>query len=774
MHPSGSTHQLDHILINNKWKNSLRNCRAYNSVELDSDHRIFSIRLVCSLRTSRAKPCKRPKFNWKKLQDAATKEQFQLELSNRFDVLRCNNMSTPITERSESFENAVEEVAEKVVGRCSPCGMPSWVSDRTKQLKTERYVAKRKYLLSKSKRSREIWGRLSSGLGESYGADGMAGPNRRVEELQLADSGGDCSTAWRMIHDLSGGDRDPRFKVKVRDGAPPGGDGDLLVGWQACFGSLLNSDGGRAPSGLPQPAARGLPVRDRPPTLGETLGAIRRVGTDRAAGLDCTITAEALQGGGDAMADVVHCFCAEVCSSLAPPGRWIAGVIVPLPERGDLSLVTNCRGISLLSMAAEVCDEVLLDRIRDEVDPILGRSRAGFRPGRGCAQQIHILGRVLEGFGDCRLPLVVTFVDFRGAFGSISGRVMFAVLRHCGIPDAVVGAVSVLYKNSGGAAVVDGGLSGPFGVTAGVLQGDVLAPFLFVVLVDYLLKKATSRLGSGVVAHPRRSGRHPALSLGDLDFADDVALLESSVSRAQARLTRTAEAAADLGLVTSAPGTECVTVGCNPWPALRVCGGPVSHVSDFGYLGSMVASGSGDLRGRESLAWCAFWRLGRLWRSPHVSIAAKVELFDTTCVTVLLCGCESWVVSRDVENGIGAFAASCCGVVLGVGRIGRVLDATVCSMTDAVPLIHLVRHRQLKFLGHILRMSKEEPARRYALYIPTIGKRKPGRPRTSYLNYVQRLLGDNEGTMQELQIAAFADDRCAWRNLVVACSAADG
>ena len=91
-------------------------------------------------------------------------------------------------------------------------------------------------------------------------------------------------------------------------------------------------------------------------------------------------------------------------------------------------------------------------------------------------------------------------------------------------------------------------------------------------------------------------------------------------------------------------------------------------------------------------------------------------------------------------------------------------------MTNTMPLIHLVRLRQLKFLGHILRMSKEEPARRYALYILTIGKRRPGRPRSSYLNYVQRLLGDNEGAMQEQQIAAFADDRCAWRNLVVACS----
>ena len=71
-------------------------------------------------------------------------------------------------------------------------------------------------------------------------------------------------------------------------------------------------------------------------------------------------------------------------------------------------------------------------------------------------------------------------------------------------------------------------------------------------------------------------------------------------------------------------------------------------------------------------------------------------------------------------------------------------------------------------------MSKEEPARRYALNIPTIGKMRPGRPHTSYLTYVQRLLGDNEGAMQEQQIATVADDRRAWKNLVVACSAADG
>ena len=108
---------------------------------------------------------------------------------------------------------------------------------------------------------------------------------------------------------------------------------------------------------------------------------------------------------------------------------------------------------------------------------------------------------------------------------------------------------------------------------------------------------------------------------------------------------------------------------------------------------------------------------------------------------------------------------------IGLGEIFLVVSHT---MTNTVTPIHQVKHRQLKCLGHILRMSKEKPARRYALYIQTIGKRRPGRPRTSYLTHVQRLFGDYEGAMQELQIATLADDCRVWRNIVVTCSAADG
>ena len=60
---------------------------------------------------------------------------------------------------------------------------------------------------------------------------------------------------------------------------------------------------------------------------------------------------------------------------------------VKVPKKGDLSLMTNYRGISLLSIAAKVYNKILLNRIRDHVDPILRSKQAGFRSGRSCAQE---------------------------------------------------------------------------------------------------------------------------------------------------------------------------------------------------------------------------------------------------------------------------------------------------------------------------------------------------------------------------------------------------
>ena len=109
------------------------------------------------------------------------------------------------------------------------------------------------------------------------------------------------------------------------------------------------------------------------------------------------------------------------------------------------------------------------------------------------------------------------------------------------------------------------------------------------------MKTPTSGLDSGVVTHPRRSMRYPAKVLNDLDVADDIDCpVRILYLPGTGRLTSTAAAAKDLGLIISVPKTEYMTVNCLPQPSLQVYGEPINHVTDFRYLGSKMASAASD------------------------------------------------------------------------------------------------------------------------------------------------------------------------------------
>ena len=292
-------------------------------------------------------------------------------------------------------------------------------------------------------------------------------------------------------------------------------------------------------------------------------------------------------------------------------------------------------------------------------------------------------------------------------------------------------------------------------------------------MIDYLLQNATKDTDSGVLTHPRRSRRYPAKVLNDLDFADDIALLESTIPRAQEQLSRTAAAAEGIGLTISVPKTEYMTINCSSQPPLQVYGESINHVPDFKYLGSLMASSYKDLLRRKALAWSTFWKLERIWRSHIITIETKVRIFNTTCVTVLLYGCESWVISSEMESKINSFATSCYRIMLNIKRIDHVPNAQLYVDTNTEPLIKRVRLRQLTFLGHILRMPEDEPCMMYALYTPTHGRRRAGRQKTSYLSYVQKLLGDTDDMMQPQHIKNLALNRNQWRKYVIACCAAE-
>ena len=155
--------------------------------------------------------------------------------------------------------------------------------------------------------------------------------------------------------------------------------------------------------------------------------------------------------------------------------------IVPVPKKGDLSMMTNYRGISLMSVAAKLYNKMLLERLRPLIDEILRRNQAGFRRGRCTVDQICALRRIFEGVEHKHIPLVATFVDFKKAFDSVNRERLFEILRLYGVPAKLVDAARKLYDRF----VINGKQSESFDISTGVLQGDVLAPFLFILVMDY-------------------------------------------------------------------------------------------------------------------------------------------------------------------------------------------------------------------------------------------------------------------------------------------------
>ena len=83
---NGSKSQVDYILINRKWKNSIKNYEAYSSFSsIGSDHRKVSANVKISFRVKK-KPGP-PQHNWSALQDSANLKQYNTCNCNRYYAL---------------------------------------------------------------------------------------------------------------------------------------------------------------------------------------------------------------------------------------------------------------------------------------------------------------------------------------------------------------------------------------------------------------------------------------------------------------------------------------------------------------------------------------------------------------------------------------------------------------------------------------------------------------------------------------------------------------
>nr|VZI39331.1 unnamed protein product [Spirometra erinaceieuropaei] len=477
-----------------------------------------------------------------------------------------------VSNQWSSLKTSVYGAAEKILGYTQR-HRSDWISRRTPQLPAQTarvwsrnadYFCQLRKMTVKSARDdqKQYWAEIAT-------------------STEQASNVGDTRKLYHLIRQVSGKPSTLSDSVRDVNGGFIAGNSAKVERWHEHFENHLHFDV-QPSSPLLSSSAEFLPsptyaVPYDPPSEGEVADATRKLRKNKAPGED-GIPVEISKSSVDTLAPWLHEVIERAWRDEVVPDDWGLGILVPILKKGDKMRYENYRGISLIDVAAKIFAIVLLRRFQAVRDSRTRPNQAVFRAGRGCADQIFTLRRVLE----FRQPTAVCFIDLAAAFDSVHRESLWRIMAPDAVPAKVIAMIKAYYRSTTARVLVCNNLSQPFGIRSGVRQGCILSPILFNYAIDWILGRALRESGGVEFA--------PGHRLTDLDYAADIALLASSFGDLQSMMSRVNEVVKSVGLSINAGKTK-VFSSCIPGQEkapLRIDGCQLEEVDSSKYLGARL------------------------------------------------------------------------------------------------------------------------------------------------------------------------------------------
>ena len=166
---------------------------------------------------------------------------------------------------------------------------------------------------------------------------------------------------------------------------------------------------------------------------------------------------------------------------------------------------------------------------------------------------------------------------------------MEQILLAYSLPKETIAAIMMLYKNTKVKVCSPDGDTNYFDIVACVLQGDTLAPYLFIISLDYMLRTSIDKVkDNSFKLTKERSRRYSTQTIMDADYANYIALLANAPTQVGTLLHSLERAAAGIGLHVNADKTEYICFN-QRGDISTLNGSSLKLVNKFTYLGSSVS-----------------------------------------------------------------------------------------------------------------------------------------------------------------------------------------
>ena len=177
------------------------------------------------------------------------------------------------------------------------------------------------------------------------------------------------------------------------------------------------------------------------------------------------------------------------------PQAWKRSIIVPIFKKGHRFEPLNYRPVSLTPVCCKVMEHIISDHLLSYLDDnsLLTDHQYGFRHGRSTMEQLLLVYDDISASVDSGSIVDLVLFDYSKAFDVVCHKVLLTKLHSIGVDGQILSWISSFLTDRKMQVSVKGCFSNCRDVHSGVPQGSVVGPLLFLVYINHVCFKLTSK-----------------------------------------------------------------------------------------------------------------------------------------------------------------------------------------------------------------------------------------------------------------------------------------